>query len=254
VDKNIMKILLSASTGLGDFILKTPMIYLLGETFPNLSVDILVGNSWGVDQILANETNIQLQYFNLPKKKNFGALCKMFFSMRGNNYDYIILPYDATDRNLRWSALFFLKARFYLVHFSPRYKTLKGKAEALLLNFFSGNKIILVPVLKGHHEINANLDFARHIIDFPISSIGMRPKINPTPSTITNLNVGSNYIVIQPNAANGSQTPKVWNPDSFLELVQLLAAKYCDLKIVLVGDGGDRARLLEHALLTRISS
>ena len=47
-----MKIILSAYTGLGNFILKTPLIKSLKEIHPNCQIHILLGNSWGVENVL----------------------------------------------------------------------------------------------------------------------------------------------------------------------------------------------------------
>jgi len=249
-----MKILLSGVTGLGDFILKTPFIYLLSERFPDLKIDILVGNSWGIDQILANESSFELKYLSMPKSKSFVSLCIMFFNMAEKEYDYVILPYDSTDRNTRWSAFLFLKTKQYLVHFSPRYTTLKGKIEAVLLTLICGRRIHLIPVLKGNHEINANLDFARKILDLPISMNDRRPSINPKTLPELTINIDHDYLVIQPNAANGAATPKVWSPDSFLALIELLSSEFRNLKFILVGDNGDLSRLQGHPLLTHESA
>ena len=242
-----MRILLSGVTGLGDFIFKTPLIYGLNKCTSELEIDILIGSNWGIDAILGGESDFKINYIKLPANRKFLPLCNFFKSIR-TTYDYVIFPYDASDRNIRWSGLLFLKYKFLLVHFLPRYAALKGKLEALMLSSIAGKKIILVPVVKGRHEIEANLDFIKYVLDVPIEP-SRRPRVAPLSADVSDLLPTSRYIVIQPNAANGSMNAKVWSPFNFDDLINKITQQYPELKIVLVGDKGDLGQLKDYKFL-----
>ena len=49
-----MRVLISAYTGLGNFILKTPMISRLVNLYPDCKIDLLCGVTWGADKVLEN--------------------------------------------------------------------------------------------------------------------------------------------------------------------------------------------------------
>lgn len=251
-DYVILKILISAATGLGDFVFKTPLIYALKKEFPNIEIDFLNRNSWGIREVLAGENEINIRNIELPKEGTFISLCKFFKSL-DKNYDYCILPYDACDRNLKWAAILFLRAKVILIHSIQKYKTLKSKMDFIVTNYIAGGKIGLVPIIKGRHEIDANLDFLAHIIAMPRKHSRVT-KINPLKDQSCNYNLGGNYIVIQPSAANGMSNAKVWAPDNFYNLAMSIMENFPQLKIVLVGDAGDIIRLSGSRLLnnTRI--
>ena len=58
-----MKILISAYTGLGNFILKTPMINRLADLYPGCKIDLACGSPWGADKVLEHSNIINHVYW-----------------------------------------------------------------------------------------------------------------------------------------------------------------------------------------------
>ena len=53
-----MKILISSYTGLGNFILKTPMISTIRDEYPSAIIDIITANGLGIEPILKKNSLI----------------------------------------------------------------------------------------------------------------------------------------------------------------------------------------------------
>jgi ADP-heptose:LPS heptosyltransferase len=76
-----MKILIFSYTGLGNFILKTPLIKFIKNNINNSSIDIICGTPWGVENILKNSdylNNIYTLPNNASVLKKIKFLCNFF--------------------------------------------------------------------------------------------------------------------------------------------------------------------------------
>ena len=90
-----MKVLISSYTGLGNFILKTPLIKAIHETYPDCQVDLLFGLPWGAENVLKNSSLINMQYWLTPRV-SFLEKRKVFKELQKNKYDLVILPFDSS--------------------------------------------------------------------------------------------------------------------------------------------------------------
>ena len=81
-----MNILISSYTGLGNFILKTPMISYIRKEYPSAVIDIITANGLGIEPILKNNDLID----NIIVFNNKSSLIKkilFFIKLRRSKYD-----------------------------------------------------------------------------------------------------------------------------------------------------------------------
>jgi len=100
-----MKVLISAYTGLGNFILKTPMINRLYDLYPDCKIDLVCGLPWGAEKVLEHSNLINHVYW-LPITSTILDKTKCLKRLANNSYDLIILPFDSTPTFLLWGSKF----------------------------------------------------------------------------------------------------------------------------------------------------
>ncbi len=238
-----MKFLIAGYTGLGNFILKTPLIRAIHNQFPDSSVDILYGTSWGAENVLAGSGLVRKNIW-CGLTSTLITKVKALIEIRNERYDVIILPFDSTPTFLRL-FLPFLGATHVVSHLPPLVSPASRFRAALRL--VSVNYKYLLPVPAGRHEIDLNLDLLGCLISGPVD-FDRGTFVNWTKSDISHFGAGENYVVIQPSARNGVPSPKVWDPDNFVHLIEWLTHEYRTLKIVLVGDRGDAGAIANSFL------
>jgi len=89
-----MNVLISAYTGLGNFILKTPMIKKIRELYPEAKIDIIAGNRFGTEFVL-KDSHIINDILILKDNSSFIQKVLFFLALRKKEYDVIFLPFDA---------------------------------------------------------------------------------------------------------------------------------------------------------------
>ncbi len=233
-----MKVLISAYTGLGNFILKTPMIQKIGELWPEAQIDIIAGNNYGTEFVLKgsnliHETHI-LNVDAPPVEK-----LKFFFSLRKLKYDAVLLPLDAAPKFLMFGALLIGGTKYAHINFNLNQKI--NQKFWNFIYFFCLPGFHFAPWFHGRHEIDLNYDLLEPLYARPMERTH-KTFIQHTdePDVLTRFKIKPRqYIVIQPSAANGGVTAKVWAPNNFKELVAMITNQYPDLKVVFVGDRGD---------------
>ena len=62
-----MKILISSYTGLGNFILKTPLIQAAHKEYQGCQIDLIFGYPWGAENILKGSELVNKQYWLPPQ-------------------------------------------------------------------------------------------------------------------------------------------------------------------------------------------
>ena len=89
VDKNRkLKVLIIRDGLLGDIVFITPVLERLTKTFPNISIDLVLG--YKAADIVKNFPGIK-NIFTTPKSFNILAHVKLFLSLRKNRYDIIFV-------------------------------------------------------------------------------------------------------------------------------------------------------------------
>lgn len=233
-DNTPLKILLSAYTGLGNFVLKTPAISQLKAVLPPKScIDLIAGNSFGSDYVLKNspligQTHILKPTASIIEKTAF------FAQLRPLNYHAILLPFDAQPR--------FLILGSYIAGISRRIIHHKPSENPRPYPFS-----IYLPTTHNCHEIDLNLDLFQLICPQKKLARQYNTIVSYIPDHAVLPHFGliaKQYIILQIGAANGLYKAKVWPPERFATLIRHLANVYGG-KIVLVGDRGD----FEHSIM-----
>ena len=236
-----MKVLFSAYTGLGNFILKTPAISGLRDSFPGVEIDLLVGRGFGAELVLMHSgwiKNLQLLQPNL----NLIQKVKFLFHLKNQKYDLIILPFDACHFFILGGSFFFPSCK---VVFHDTLKPFSLKRAVLkILNLISKVHYISVSINSTSHEIDLNYDLIDKILNQPIIRSYDTYVFFDADSTLDKFTLkDSPYLVLQPSAANGGASAKVWNPKNFHSLIVAWKKLFPEFKVVLVGDKGDAESL-----------
>jgi len=85
-----LRILLSGYTGLGNMVLKTPLVRHLHDQLPNLQLDLIAGSGFGAEQVLSGS-----KWFNqiiIVKAEEKELQEKLMSEL---TYDFCFLPFDA---------------------------------------------------------------------------------------------------------------------------------------------------------------
>jgi ADP-heptose:LPS heptosyltransferase len=226
-----MKILISAYTGLGNFILKTPFIRSIKQEYPDCKVYLLCGSDWGVENVLETPGYIDKIYF-LPKKSSY--IERHLFFLKLKKIDIIFLPFDSTPGFVTLGTYFYMNKSQIVGHYNIHGVTIINYLKTILyLIFFT--RCEWVPTIKGRHEIDLNYDLLQALLPKKLlknyqTFVHWKNEIIKLPR---------DYIAIQVSAANGSLTSKTWNPKNFIALIKKCNIKYPGLNIILVGDLGD---------------
>jgi ADP-heptose:LPS heptosyltransferase len=255
-----VKILLSAYTGLGNFVLKTPMIKLLREQYPQASIDLIAGNGFGAELVLGNSQLINHIHRLKIDASAWQRLC-FFAALRQQQYDYLLLPFDADHRFLRIGAII-AHIKHTIRHTRLDWAALEKTPQPTTIVYPKWTQLrqTKVPLLPNRHEIDLNLDLLQCLNQIEQGKKNDKTTIcatengNITPSTtpttfvqyepneaiLTHYGIApQQYIVLQAGAANGLYKAKVWSPDNFIALIPRLLQQY-QQPILLVGDDGDK--------------
>ena len=241
-----MKILISSYTGLGNFILKTPLIKAIHEAYSDCQVDLLFGKPWGAENVLKNSSLINMQYWLTPSA-SFLEKRKIFKELQKNKYDLVILPFDSSPLFILLLSRFYLKKSSIVSHFNPYNPSLINRVKTSLnLILF---KINWVSVINGRHEIDLNLDLLQMVNKNKIS-YEYDTFVSWTKERYSDFELPQLYIAIQVSAANGAPTPKIWDPRNFSELIAEFILRFPNMSVVLLGDSKDANDLEINDLTT----
>jgi len=228
------KILIFCYTSFGNAILKITFIYNLKKVFPDSQVDIICDMENVITELLRKTTLInEFIYYNI--KDNLSKFLMFRSSINQRSYDLIFLPFDSTP-----SWFWLLAPTFDHSKLVAHYNLMLHNKFRLIREY---TKLILircnwVPVFKGRHEIDLNLDL--------IEAISLKPFTrNRTPSIKIQekqieKRLPKKYIALQISARNGEKTPKTWKPQNFINLINLWQEKHPFFEFILVGNQGDR--------------
>ena len=241
-----MKFLISGYTGLGNFILKTPMIARIKELYPEAIVDVIAGNSYGTQYIL-KENDLIDRIHLLSPDASVKEKISFFRKMKALGYSALFLPFDADPDFLFYgSYLAGIELRVRHIYDANPRKTLRLKPFSQHL---WAPKTLNVPFLPGRHEIDLNFDLLEAFHNQPIvRNYNTIVQFDRDPSVLEKFNLKQNqYILIQPGAANGEVDIKSWKPENFIQLINKLTSEYGET-IVLAGDTGDNERFVKPIL------
>ena len=263
-----MNFLITEFTGLGNFLQKTPLIRAIKAQHPNWRVFLIGDNRWGGLELVKDS---ELVDDTLDLSMLLGTSQKNENKTRALEDQYRVLERDKKQKILAWVES--TRFDYALQSYSDG---VPSEISRLFLTFNSGvlvrhieweglktrsrwglakklkhvkKKEILVPYLRGHHEIDGNFDLLQAIVDTPIQrQYECFVAKEGNKSVVDRFNLtNTKYVCIQPGAASGLDTPKRWALEKFIELCTRLYQQE-NITPVLIGDQGDLKNTIEKVI------
>jgi len=255
-----MNYLIPEFTGMGDVIQQTPMIRAIHSIDKNAQIFIIGDNRWqGLNLIkdsdLITETYNVLErlglvlpdhYTNsdisdLYKKITRKEHDKVSSWLQNANIDVFLQPQHCDVPEFVLSLI--SKVDCCTVY---RHVDINDVEESKLLDRWKKKKkSVYVPVLKGRHDIDSHYDLLEAMVIKPFSRRYETWISLPGDQVVLDRWQLSKkkYICLQPGAANGAPTPKVWDPQNFVALAGELMNQ-AGTTVVLLGDRGDQESII----------
>jgi lipopolysaccharide heptosyltransferase II len=244
-----MKVLLSAYTGLGNFILRIPMIEAIRELYPDAIVDVITGvtKEHDVSEVLRNMTSVR-KIHRISQKSSFLEQYRFFRNLKKENYDVFFLPFDSRQRFLIFGS-YIAQIPLRVLHGVFTLQTLKQKIKAVA-QYLLYPKTMHVPILQGRHEIDINFDLLEAWVNRPMKrSYKMRMPYVEDETVLPRFDLEKGrYIVLQMSARYGLATPKTWDPKNFRVLIEEIERQFPNFKIVTVGSPSDYDNAIKNII------
>ena len=229
------KVLISAYTGLGHIILKTPLIKKIEELYPGCKIYVIAENAIQTEFPYSGHIGTKFvlsEYEIFILRQDSRAFKKIIFflKLRKEKIDVVFLPFDASPKTLiRGSILAGIPIRvghvFDHVTIPSYYYTHKVQVRTNIVR----------------NQIDLNLDLLQALSQKSFQR-GYRPFIDMNYETTileTNELQKNAYICLQMGGKSGFPTTTRWPESHFQSLIKKLLDAYPDLKIVALGDMGD---------------
>ena len=228
--------LIPAYTGLGNFIMMTPMILALRRLHPRARIYILAGNPFGTDQVFRRGDGIVDDVLWLDQRLPSWKKALFFFRLRARRIATVFLPFDAAPSFVRWGAL--------LAGIPHHIGHTQGTATEHTEWTFQ--------VLSRHiawrrdtHEIDIHFD----LLDLLHPGVARSYEThvgNEGEDTLDRFGLrGRKYAVVTLSAANAAATAKRWYPERYAALIALLNRD--GFTVALPGDRNEVAMIGEFA-------
>lgn len=217
--------LIPAYTGLGNFIMMTPMIAALRKLYPDGVIHIIAGNNFGTEFVLQG-TTIADRIWLLPEKASLLRKLMFFWNLRREHIDVAFVPFDASPSFFRFGIL---------LASIPRRIGHTTEVLRIPMEWTKDAMTDVVPVRAGAHESDLHFDLLEVLHPGIHRTYETTVQVGDVSKTLAKFGLnGKNFIVIQVSAANGEKSPKVWPAENFHRLVKQLHSH--GLLVVLVGD------------------
>ena len=255
-----MNYLIPEFTGMGDVIQQTPMIRAIHSIDKNAQIFIIGDNRWqGLN--LIKDSDLITETYNVLER--LGLVLPDHYTNSDISDLYKKLTRKEHDKVSSWlqnaSIDVFLHPQhcdvpeFVLSLISKvgnctdyRHVDINDVEKPKLLDRWNKKKkSIYVPVLKGRHDIDSHYDLLEAMV---VEPFGRRYETwISLPGDQVVLDrwqlLKKKYICLQPGAANGAPTPKVWDPQNFVALAGELMNQ-AGTTVVLLGDRGDQESII----------
>jgi len=242
-----VKILVSAYTGLGNLIMKTPMLQILRDTFPKGQIDLITDSEFGTDALLKNANFID-NVISLSKTASSSEKQRV---MKDLEYDLLLIGFDACPPFLHKMALH-SPIKKIVRHRDPKDSVLGSMKNAIKERLFSKTEFVRLEA--GRHETLLNIDLLESISQIKnVDTYGTSISSDLNNDVLSKFGLLSDdYILIQPGAANGQDPTKTWHPDNWIKTIGWLFDN-TDHQIVICGDKGDREFHIEPIVSVIVS-
>lgn len=219
------RFLVPAYTGLGNFIMMTPIITALRKLYPSCHIHIIAGNNFGTEFVLEGTGTVDNTWILREDSTSIEKLW-FFWKLRREHIDITFIPFDASP-SFYWLGVMIAGIPRRIGHTSEILRIQMGWTRKVLTD--------AVPVRANRHETDLHLDLLEII----------NPCVERSYTTIVTTSdheqvlkrfglTVEGYIVVQVSAANGTASPKVWPLSGFHLLMERLYRE--GFIIVLAGD------------------
>lgn len=233
--------LIPAYTGLGNFIMMSPMVLALRRLRPAAKIFILAGNSYGTERVFRPGDGIVDEVLWLPQGASLLEKTRFFLTLRRRRIGTAFIPFDASPSFYWWGVL---------LAGIPRRVGHSQDARAIDMGWTRSVLTDDVPLRLDTHESDLHFDLLERIAgpvkrDYATHMTALGAEVTAK----FGLRARS-YIAIQLAAANATPTPKLWSREHFAALIRRLLAD--GETILLPGDTNERplidAFLSAHAI------
>ena len=226
---NAVSFLVPAYTGLGNFLMMSPMIRTLRALYPSARIHVLAGNRFGTEAVFRAGDGIVDAVHWLDEKRPVWQKALFFLRLRRERIATAFIPFDASPAFYWWGVL---------LAGIPR--RIGHSVDVLGVDMGWTRDALTddVPLRLDTHESDLHFDLLERFHGpFPrtyethlapvgrevLARFGLRER---------------GYIAIQVSAANATATPKRWGQDRFAELIRRLSAD--GETVVLPGDRNEK--------------
>jgi len=219
------RFLIFTVTGIGNLILKTPMLKKIKELWPDAIIDIIERKSTFSSEILSEKLiHSRFTYNSLfPLKKHF----QLFSKIKHIEYDWVIIPFDSSPSILLFISLFISANK--IIHDRIHGKKIKVLLKWLIIlnNVIYKHKYTFVFYKENRHEIDLNYDLLDTLSeelfnrDFGQQIFVQNTNIIEEENIFKHL-TPKRYWVVQTSSANGANTVKNWPQKHYISLIQML--------------------------------
>lgn len=221
--------LVPAYTGLGNFLMMTPMIRTLRHLYPTARIHVLAGNRFGTEAVFQEGDGIVDSVYWLDEKLPVWRKILFFLRLRRHRIAAAFLPFDASPVFVWWGVL--------LAGIPHRI----GHSVDVLGVDMSWTRDVLTDEVKlrlDAHESDLHFDLLERFHG-PISRTFETHIAAVGPEVLPRFGLRENgYVAVQVSAANASVTPKRWGQEQFAELIRRLSED--GETIVLPGDRNEK--------------
>ncbi len=229
-------------SGIGNFVLKTPMLQKLRVLYPEAAVDLITDRP--SEGSFLKEAGLIDRILPLSDRASKAHKIKFFRGLKGQGYKAAFISFDALGGSIRWGTrLAGIPQRF--VHILPQALDKPGTFPWSLL-FDRG--LHPVPILPGRHETDLHMDLLEAYHAKPMTrNIPTYVKPPQGAEVLEKHTIPSPYILIQPGGANGQLRIKSLAEGQFREILEELLRR-TDHPLVITGDKGDRKMFVEPVI------
>jgi ADP-heptose:LPS heptosyltransferase len=231
--------LIPAYTGLGNFIMTTPMILALRRLYPRARIYIVAGNPFGTDQVFRRGDGIVDDVLWLDQRLPSWKKALFFLGLRSRRIATVFLPFDAAPSFVRWGALL-----AGIPHHIGHLQGIEGERALWTCQVLTRH----IVWRRDTHEIDIQFDL-----------LDLLDLLHPGTARSYETHVGSDgdevlerfglrrrkYAVVTLSAANAAATAKCWFSERYAALIALLNRD--GFTAVLPGDRNEVALIGEFA-------
>lgn len=231
--KRVCRILVYSYTSLGDFIMFTPALIRLRETFPGARITLQEGRPYGARHVLEG-TNVFDDTVWFPTSGSILTRLKFILRMRRRRYDLVLSAFDNSRNRTLAMETFLSGARYRVGHVG-------GGGFVNKLGFVFN---VRVPIEAGRHDVDLKCDLVE-ALGIAVADRRLRLFVDGASKAaaerlLAERGVGQEFVCVIPGAANHRATEKRWAPDKFAHLVARIGCEL-QLEVVILGDGNEVA-------------